>query len=73
MGKQLPIHLQTIVDSLPETGMGYHIADVELTNGTILQNRIILNSVFLQLTRDEVDFDMMDIKSIKPIAKKSES
>lgn len=39
---------------LPETGMGFHIVDIILKNGRVLQNRTILNSEKLILNTDEV-------------------
>ena len=37
----------------PETGMGYHIVDIELLGGIILKNKIILNCKILLLDKNE--------------------
>jgi hypothetical protein len=38
---------------LPETGMGYQLVKIVLSNGTILRKRKILNSSILELEPDE--------------------
>jgi len=39
--------------SLPETGMGYHLVDLYMKDGTRRRDRIVLNSEFLVLNNDE--------------------
>jgi hypothetical protein len=41
------------LENLPEQGMGYQIVDIELFNGSILVDRIIFNSTYLKLDKDE--------------------
>jgi hypothetical protein len=53
----LPKKLQEILIELPEAGMGYHIVDVRLNNGTVLKSKKILNSSILILD---------DIETINP-------
>lgn len=38
---------------LPENGMGYQLVDLLLTDGKLLRNRIVLNSTFLKLDKEE--------------------
>ena len=40
----IPIHCQKYLENIPESGMGYHKVDLYLTNGSILYDRIILNT-----------------------------
>jgi len=49
---------------LPEKGMGFQIVDIELINGDILKDRVILNSTYLKLEENEI-LDNKDIKSIR--------
>ena len=51
------------LESQPEQGMGYQIVDLHLKNGMILQNRIVLNSAYLQLENDE-NITANDIESL---------
>jgi len=43
-----------LLSNLPESGMGYQIADITLKDGTVLVERIILNSSYLKLNDSEV-------------------
>ncbi len=52
------------LENLPENGMGYQIADIELKNGIILKKRVIFNSSFLKLNKDE-ELKNIDIKEIR--------
>ena len=61
--KLLPEHIK-ILESLPEQGMGYQLVDIELKSGVSLQNRVILNSTYLQL-HDKEDLDSNEISKIK--------
>ena len=56
------------LESKPEYGMGYQLADIELNDGTVLRNRTILNSSFLKLNLGE-EIKSIDIKTIKLIVK----
>ncbi len=49
---------------LPEQGMGFQIVDIELKNGKLLNDRIILNSTYLKLGENE-NIENKDIKSIR--------
>lgn len=48
---------------LPESGMGYQIVTVKLSDGRELKNRTVLNSEYLQLEDDE-SFNSKDIVEI---------
>ena len=50
--------------SLPEQGMGYQVVDIKLRNGTILKNRIVLNSSLLQLENGE-NIDPNEIDTVE--------
>lgn len=52
------------LSSLPEQGMGYQVVDIKLRNGTILKNRIVLNSSLLQLENSE-NIDPNEIDSVE--------
>ena len=39
--------------ALPETGMGYQLVKVVLTNGRVLRKHKVFNSSFLMLEQDE--------------------
>jgi hypothetical protein len=52
-----------ILENLPETGMGYQLVKITLTNGDILHDRIIVNSQFLLLNKME----LIEIDSIQKI------
>ena len=52
------------LETQPEQGMGYQVVDLYLKNGIILQNRIVINSTFLQLETDE-DLNTDDIVKIE--------
>lgn len=53
-----------LLESLPEQGMGYHIVDVVLKNGRTLREKVVLNSMYLQIEEKEI-IDPKEIKSIK--------
>lgn len=61
--KLLPEHIK-MLESLPEQGMGYQLIDIELKSGTLLKNRVVLNSTYLQL-HDEEELDCNEISKIK--------
>lgn len=60
---EIPIDLQEIIKDHPEKGMGYHIVDLILKNGRVLNDRKILNGEILILYPDEV-IDVNDIEDI---------
>ncbi len=53
-----------LLQNLPEQGMGYQVVDITLRNGTTLNEKVILNSMYLQ-TEDNEKIDPNEIKSIK--------
>lgn len=58
---------KTFIDylsDLPESGMGYQIVDIELKNGKLLKDYVVLNSTYLKL-KGKDDFDNDDIKILK--------
>ena len=56
---------KSIMD-MSEAGMGYHVVDVKLRNGSIRRGRIVHNSSFIQLQPEEEVFDIDDIMEILP-------
>jgi hypothetical protein len=61
---ELPQNFIHYLENQPEQGMGYQIVDIELINGSILVDRIVFNSTFLKLDKeDEISIDQ--IKDIK--------
>lgn len=52
-----------ILEDLPESGMGYQIVNVTLKNGKILKDRIVLNSTYLKVDKNE-EMSPKDIASI---------
>jgi len=52
------------LSELPETGMGYQIVDIELKNGNILKDYVVLNSTYLKLKNNE-NIENAEIKMIK--------
>ena len=55
------------LENLPEQGMGYQIVDIELFNGSVLVDRIIFNSTYLKVDKEE----KITIDQIKDIRIKS--
>jgi hypothetical protein len=53
-----------ILENLPEQGMGYHIVDITLKNGMTLNEKVVLNSMYLQ-TEDNEKIDPNEIETIK--------
>lgn len=49
--------------SQPEQGMGYQIVDLKLKNGDTLENRVVVNSTYLKLVKDE-SIGSEDIESV---------
>jgi hypothetical protein len=56
-------HIQYLA-ALPESGMGYQIVDILLTNGQLLKNRIVLNSELL-ISDDIESIDPFSIEKIE--------
>jgi len=50
---ELTKDLQDIIKDHPEKGMGYHIVNLVLKNGRVMNNRKVLNSSILILNPDE--------------------
>lgn len=67
MAHNLKLRLsQNFIDYLieqPETGMGYHLVDIELKNGTVLHDRIVLNSEYIKLQSND-EMLLNDIKRL---------
>ena len=59
-----PEQIRTL-SKLPEQGMGYQIVDIVLRGGKKLLERMVLNSEFLRLEKDE-DINPSEIISILP-------
>lgn len=60
----LPEKWQQVILKIPETGIGYHILDFTLDDGTIISHQIIINGMYPKgsLTAEQID----RIKNIKP-------
>lgn len=50
--------------SIPERGMGYHLVDIELEDGTMLPHRVVVNSCELLLMEEGEVPDPKTFKSI---------
>ncbi len=50
---KLPETFINYLENLPEQGMGYQIADIELFDGSVLVDRIIFNSTYLRLEKED--------------------
>ena len=64
---ELPQIFIDYLENQPEQGMGFQIVDIELINGSILVDRIVFNSTYLKLDKEE----MISIDQIKDIKIKS--
>jgi hypothetical protein len=53
-----------LLENLPEQGMGYQVVDITLKNGMTLKEKVVLNSMFLQI-EDNGEIDPNEIKTIK--------
>lgn len=53
-----------MLETLPEQGMGYQIVNIKLTDGRLLTNRLVFNSTYLKLQKDD-KFTLDEIKDIK--------
>jgi hypothetical protein len=61
----LPDKFKQQLINTPETGMGYHIVDVTLTDGTVRFKKIVLNCDELILLDESERIFGLDIKEIK--------
>ena len=62
---RLLTHQSKLLASLPEQGMGYHVVDIELSNGRILKKLFVIDSSILVIEKDEEPVDPKNILSIK--------
>lgn len=53
-----------VLSNAPEQGMGYQVVDVLLNNGAVLERKIVLNAMYLQLDETE-NITPADIKKIR--------
>lgn len=60
---KLPEELSLV--NRPESGMGYHIANIFLKNGEVLINHKVINSELLLLNSDEMHVTADDIEKIE--------
>ena len=59
---QLPDRFGPQLSILPETGMGYWVADVQTTNGEVFRGVVIVGGIIVSVDRkEEVPFDPNDI------------
>ncbi len=70
MGNKTQLELpQIFIDYLenqPEQGLGFQIVDIELVNGNILVDRIVFNSTYLKLDKEEmISIDQINDIKIK--------
>jgi hypothetical protein len=52
-----------VLESFPEQGMGYQIVNIELKDGRVLTDRIVFNSTYLKLDKED-NFTLDEIKDI---------
>ncbi len=55
--------------SMPEDGVGYHIVDIEMIDGQIHKNMLILNSEYLKLSDNGYIIDPYNIWKISSVNK----
>lgn len=60
---KLPETLQKELETIPETGMGYHLINVILKNGRIVRDLVVMNSSIL-LMDSENELNVDDIEDI---------
>jgi len=53
-----------LLQSLPEQGMGYQVVDITLKDGKTFCEKIVLNSMYLQMDEKE-KIDPSEIETIK--------
>ena len=58
--------------ALPESGMGYQLADLVLADGRIVPNVMIFNSEIANLPDTFRGLKASDIVDVRPISKKSQ-
>ena len=56
-------HINLLQD-LPEQGMGYQVVDITLNNGMTFNEKVVLNSMYLQI-EDNEKIDPNEIETIK--------
>jgi hypothetical protein len=49
----------------PEHGLGYHLVDIRMTDGRVIENVPVLNSEFAQIPGDLPRFRSADIASLQ--------
>lgn len=54
----------SMLEKLPEQGMGYQIVNIKLKDGRVLTDRIVFNSTYLKLNKEDI-FTLDEIKDIK--------
>ena len=62
---ELSSNLVEKLSNLPEQGMGYQIVKVLFKDGTVLENRMVINSTFLLILENE-NFSTFDIEDVEP-------
>jgi hypothetical protein len=60
---ELPENVKTMLNGVPESGMGYHNVDIILKDGKILKFQKIINGTHLLLKPDE-SIDVDNIESL---------
>ncbi|WP_448789687.1 hypothetical protein [Bacteroides graminisolvens] len=60
---RLPINVIEFLLEYPESGMGYQVVDIILSNGQILKDRQVINSTYLILLENEY-FTTHEIKAV---------
>ncbi|MFZ4455504.1 MAG: hypothetical protein ACOYOT_04715 [Bacteroidales bacterium] len=55
MNLKLELHKEIMdyLSDMPEKGMGYQIVTITLKNGQVLTQRVVINSTYLLLNKDE--------------------
>ena len=53
-----------LLENLPEQGMGYQVVDITFKDGMTLNEKVVLNSMYLQIEENE-KIDPNEIETIK--------
>jgi hypothetical protein len=53
-----------LLQNLPEQGMGYQVVDITLKNGMTFNEKVVLNSMYLQI-EDNEKIDPNEIEAIQ--------
>ena len=64
MKNKLLQNQMNLLQSLPEQGMGYQVVDITLKDGKTFYEKIVLNSMYLQVDEKE-QIDPNEIETIK--------